>query len=144
MHKPLLGRSPGVYLRMKFDAKFRVRSAVLDGIEKGMPFQSACWAAEVDPEEFQQDIDEHPELGSAIQMRRARLESRLLDDIRKGGRGLSAGKAALEILGRSFQSWAPKNVSTLAKQFEDALEDCEKTFEPEVFEKIARIFQRHS
>jgi hypothetical protein len=144
MHKSHLGRAPGVFLRMKHDARIKVQAAVLASIEKGMPYQSACWSAEVDPEEFQQAVDKDPRLAAAIQIRRARLESKLLADVAKGGRGLSTSKAALEILGRSFQTWAPKSNATLAKQFEDALSDLEKILEPDVFEKIVRAFERHS
>lgn len=139
-----LGRAPGVFRRLKAPSKRKVEVEVLESIENGMPFQSACWDAQVDPEEFQAEMDANPKLANAVQYRRARLEKRLLEDVRKGGKGLERSKAALEILGRSFQSWAPKNNATLAKQFEDALAELEKMLDAEIFEKVVRVFERHS
>jgi hypothetical protein len=74
----------------------------------------------------------------------ARLERTLAMEVRLGGKGMSAAKAALEILERQFRSWARKTNVTLSAQLDDALAELEQKLPPEHYETVLKVLASHA
>lgn len=116
---------------------------IIKNVRQGIPLESACWAADVDPDVFAEWMKAEPRVRQAVMREYAILERTLVREVREGGRGLSAAKAALEILERQFKSWARKTNVTLSSQLDDALEELERVLPAEHYETVLKVLSRH-
>ena len=143
MGMPLLGRSAEFMRNMSDKTKRQVLSEIIKNVKEGIPLESACWAADVDPEIFGEWMQLEPRVRQAVMREYAILERTLVRQVREGGRGMSAAKAALEVLERQFRSWARKTNVTLSSQLNDALEELEKTLPAEHYELVLKVLAKH-
>lgn len=116
---------------------------IIKNVREGIPLESACWAADVDPRVFEDWMKEEPRVRQAVLREYAILERTLVRQVREGGRGMSAAKAALEVLERQFKSWARKTNVTLSSQLDDALEELERLLPAEHYETVLKVLARH-
>ena len=128
---------------MSDKTKRQVLSEIIKNVKEGIPLESACWAADVDPEIFGEWMQLEPRVRQAVMREYAILERTLVRQVREGGRGMSAAKAALEVLERQFRSWARKTNVTLSSQLNDALEELEKTLPAEHYELVLKVLAKH-
>lgn len=143
MGMPLLGRSIEFMRSMSDKTKRQVLAAIIANVREGIPLESACWAADVDPEVFSEWMKEEPRVRQAVLREYAILERCLVRQVREGGRGMSAAKAALEVLERQFKSWARKTNVTLSSQLNDALEELEKVLPAQHYETVLKVLAKH-
>ena len=143
MAAPMLGRSVEFMRNMSDKTKRQVLSEIIKNVKEGIPLESACWAADVDPEIFGEWMQLEPRVRQAVMREYAILERTLVRQVREGGRGMSAAKAALEVLERQFRSWARKTNVTLSSQLNDALEELEKTLPAEHYELVLKVLAKH-
>lgn len=139
-----LGRAPGTFLKLKQDAKAAVVRKVLDNIGEGLMLNSACWAAEVDPADFAIEMDARPHLRASVYGRFAKLEKKYIQEVNKGDKSFPAAKAALEMLTRGFDAWRKRDNASLAKSLEDALIELKQQLDPDTYELVVRVLERHS
>ena len=139
----MLGRSVEFMRNMSDKTKRQVLSEIIKNVKEGIPLESACWAADVDPEIFGEWMQLEPRVRQAVMREYAILERTLVRQVREGGRGMSAAKAALEVLERQFRSWARKTNVTLSSQLNDALEELEKTLPAEHYELVLKVLAKH-
>jgi hypothetical protein len=128
---------------MSDDGKRQIIGRILKNVKVGIPLESACWAADVDPEDFNFWMKENPRVRQAVMREYAILERTLVKLVREGGRGMSAAKAALEVLERQFKTWARKSNVSLSTQVNDVLEELEKTLPAEHYETVLKAFAKH-
>jgi hypothetical protein len=128
---------------MSDKTKRQVLSEIIKNVKEGIPLESACFAADVDPEVFGEWMKLEPRVRQAVMREYAILERTLVRQVREGGRGMSAAKAALEVLERQFKSWARKTNVTLFTQLNDALEELEKVLPAEHYETVLKVLSRH-
>jgi hypothetical protein len=143
MAQPLLGRSEEFMRSMSDKTKRQVLTKIIGNVREGIPLESACWAADVDPEIFGEWMKAEPRVRQAVLREYAILERTLVREVRQGGRGMSAAKAALEVLERQFKSWARKTNVTLSSQLNDALEELEKVLPAEHYETVLKVLAKH-
>jgi hypothetical protein len=140
-------------LNMSDQTKRQDLRKILKNVKTGVPLESACWAADVDPEVFALWMKDDPRIRQAVMREYAVLERTLVKLVREGGRGMSAAKAALEVLERQFKTWARKTNVSLSTQINDVLEDLEKQFcvadgtrtftGAQVYEIVLKAFAKH-
>jgi hypothetical protein len=128
---------------MSDDGKRRIIGRILKNVKDGIPLESACWAADVDPDDFNEWMKSDPRVRQAVMREYAILERTLVRLVREGGRGMSAAKAALEVLERQFKTWARKSNVSLSTQVNDVLEELEKTLPAEHYETVLKAFAKH-
>jgi hypothetical protein len=128
---------------MSDKTRFQILSEILDNVRQGIPLESACWAADIEPDWFEVWMKENPRVRKAVLREYALLERCLVREVREGGRGMSAAKAALEILERQFKTWARKTNVTLSNQLNDALEELEKLLPAEHYETVLKTLAKH-
>jgi hypothetical protein len=116
---------------------------IIGNVREGIPLESACWAADINPEVFEDWMKQEPRVRQAVLREYAILERTLVRQVREGGRGMSAAKAALEVLERQFKSWARKTNVTLSNQLNDSLEELEKLLPAEHYETVLKVLARH-
>lgn len=139
----MLGRSREFMRNMSDKTRKLVLRQIIKNVRQGIPLESACWAADVDPDVFAEWMKAEPRVRQAVMREYAILERTLVREVREGGRGLSAAKAALEILERQFKSWARKTNVTLSSQLDDALEELERVLPAEHYETVLKVLSRH-
>ncbi len=137
-----MGRKPGVYTRYDVDHKREVHLAIFAALKQGLPFNDACWYAEVDPNEIRDAMASNPHVRCGFKHQVAKVQLERIKKMREGGRGLSPAKVAQLELEAQDVSWAKASDATLAKRFEDALEQLEKLIEPKAFEIVVRVLTR--
>ena len=137
-----LGRRPGVYTRYDVNMKRDVHKVIFGAIQKGLPFETACWFAAVDPEEIREHMAKNEHLRYGFMHQMAIREATLIHEMQEGGRGLSKAKAALETLQTQHRAWAKASTATLEKRLEHALEVLKKKLEPKVYEVVLRTLER--
>jgi hypothetical protein len=123
--------------------KRQVLRKILRNVQDGIPLESACWAADVDPDIFGEWMKAEPRVRNAVMREYAVLERTLVRQVREGGRGMSAAKAALEVLERQFKTWARKTNVTLANQMNDVLEELERLLPAEHYETVLKVLSKH-
>lgn len=128
---------------MSDKTRHKVLSEILDNVRQGIPLESACWSADIEPDWFEDWMKADPRVRKAVLREYAILERTLVREVREGGRGLSAAKAALEILERQFKTWARKTNVTLSNQLNDALEELEKLLPAEHYETVLKTLAKH-
>jgi hypothetical protein len=128
---------------MSDKTKRQVLSEIIKNVKEGIPLESACWAADVDPEVFGEWMKDEPRVRQAVLREYAILERTLVRQVREGGRGMSAAKAALEVLERQFKSWARKTNVTLSSQLDEVLTELEKVLPKEHYETVLKAVARH-
>jgi hypothetical protein len=135
---------------MSDKTKQQVLRRILKNVREGVPLESACWAADVDPEIFNEWMQEEPRVRQAVMREYAVLERTLVKLVREGGRGMSAAKAALEVLERQFKTWARKSNVSLSNQINEVMAELEKQLAPtktftgaEAYELVLKAFARH-
>jgi len=151
MGVPLLGRSEEFMKNgMSDKTERKILSEILNNVKQGIPLESACWAADVNPDWLEAWMKREPRVRQAVMREYARLERTLVREVREGGKGMSSAKAALEVLERQFKSWARKTNVTLTHQLDDALEELEKRFTPgatftgaEAYEIVLKTLAAH-
>ena len=143
MAAPMLGRSVEFMRNMSDKTKRQVLSEIIKNVKEGIPLESACWAADVDPEIFGEWMQLEPRVRQAVMREYAILERTLVRQVREGGRGMSAAKAALEVLERQFRSWARKTNVTLSSQLDEVLTELEKVLPKEHYETVLKAVARH-
>lgn len=143
MTAPLLGRTEEFMRNMSDKTRKQALRQIIGNVKEGIPLESACWAADVDPEIFGEWMKADPRVRQAVLREYAILERCLVRQVREGGRGMSAAKAALEVLERQFKSWARKTNVTLSSQLEDALEELERVLPTEHYETVLKVLSRH-
>lgn len=116
---------------------------IIKNVREGIPLESACWAADVNPDVFGEWMRQDPRVRQSVLREYAILERTLVRQVREGGRGMSSAKAALEVLERQFKSWARKTNVTLSSQLNDALEELEKALPAEHYETVLKILAKH-
>jgi hypothetical protein len=136
MSEHYLGRDPRVLENCSDVLKREIIKEVLASLRLGVSFENCCWGAEISPELFTKWREEDPRLHKACMKELALLERELVRKVREGGRGLSEAKAALEVLERTFKSWARKTQQTITRNFEDALANLKKRLPPEQYEIV--------
>ena len=129
---------------MSDKTRHKVLSEILDNVRQGIPLESACWSADIEPDWFEDWMKADPRVRKAVLREYAILERTLVREVREGGRGLSAAKAALEILERQFRSWARKTNVTLSSQLDDALNELEKKLDNDTYELVVATLARYS
>ena len=139
----MLGRSVEFMRNMSDKTKRQVLSEIIKNVKEGIPLESACWAADVDPEIFGEWMQLEPRVRQAVMREYAILERTLVRQVREGGRGMSAAKAALEVLERQFRSWARKTNVTLSSQLDEVLTELEKVLPKEHYETVLKAVARH-
>lgn len=143
MARALLGRTEDFMQTMSDKTRRSALSEILENVRQGIPLESACWAADIDPEWFEDWMKDDPRVRKAVLREYAILERTLVKLVREGGRGMSAAKAALEVLERQFRSWARKTNVTLSTQLNDALEELEKLLPAEHYEVVLKTLAKH-
>ena len=143
MGAPMIGRSEEFMARMSDKTRRQCLRRILNNVKQGIPLESACWAADIDPDVFERWMREEPRVRQAVLREYAILERTLVQQVREGGRGMSAAKAALEILERQFKSWARKTNVTLTSQLDSALAELEKQLPKEHFEVVLKVLATH-
>jgi hypothetical protein len=143
MVAPLIGRSHEFMRTMADKTKRQVLRKILRNVQDGIPLESACWAADVDPDIFGEWMKAEPRVRNAVMREYAVLERTLVRQVREGGRGMSAAKAALEVLERQFKTWARKTNVTLANQMNDVLEELERLLPAEHYETVLKVLSKH-
>lgn len=139
----MLGRTEDFMRNMSDKTKKKVLTAIIGNVKEGVPLESACWAADVDPEIFGEWMKADPRVRQAVLREYAILERCLVRQVREGGRGMSAAKAALEVLERQFRSWARKTNVTLSSQMNDVLEELERRLPAEHYELVLKVLAKH-
>lgn len=128
---------------MSDKTRFKALSEILTNVRQGIPLESACWAADIEPDWFEGWMKDDPRVRKAVLREYAILERVLVREVREGGRGMSAAKAALEILERQFKTWARKTNVTLSNQLNDVLEELEKLLPAEHYETVLKTLAKH-
>lgn len=144
MAAPLLGRSEEFIEKMSDKTRMKILSEVLSNVREGIPLESACWAADVHPDWLEDWMKTEPRVRQAVLREYAILERCLVRQTREGGKGMSAAKAALEVLERQFKSWARKTNVTLSSQMNDVLDELEKKLPKEHYETVLKAIANHS
>lgn len=139
----MLGRSREFMRNMGDETKRKDLRKILKNVREGIPLESACWAADVDPDVFNEWMRDEPRIRQAVMREYAVLERTLVKLVREGGRGMSAAKAALEVLERQFKTWARKSNVSLSTQINDVLEDLEKQLDAKNYEIVLKAFAKH-
>jgi hypothetical protein len=121
----------------------KILTEILNNVRIGIPLESACWAADVNPDWLESWMKTEPRVRQAVMREYARLERTLCREVREGGKGMSTAKAALEVLERQFKSWARKTNVTLTSQLDDALEELEKKLPEEHFQTVLKVLATH-
>lgn len=129
---------------MSDKTKKQVMKQIIGNVKTGIPLESACWAADVDPDIFGEWMKQDPRVRQAVMREYAILERTLVKLVREGGRGMSAAKAALEVLERQFRTWARKTNVSLSSQLDDALAELEKRLPAEHYETVLKVLAEHS
>ena len=88
--------------------------------------ESACWAAGIDPEELQLEMQGDRQCRLMINQAIARAEVALIRVVKRGGKGLDPAKSALEILKHTKERWKRRANVNLQAQFRDALIELKK------------------
>jgi hypothetical protein len=140
----LLGRSEEFMRSMSDKTKKQVMKQIIGNVKTGIPLESACWAADVDPDIFAEWMKQDPRVRQAVMREYAILERTLVKLVREGGRGMSAAKAALEVLERQFKTWARKTNVSLSSQLDGALEELQKRLPAEHYETVLKVLAEHS
>ena len=116
---------------------------ILDNIKAMLPLESTCWAAGVDPDEFEAEMQRDPELKRSVMRQFALAERELVSDVRtQGGPGLTRGKAALEILSRCFRAWSGRTTG-LVQSLENALDELERKLDREAYRTVLQVLSKH-
>jgi hypothetical protein len=144
MTEHLLGRDPAFLENCSDKLRREICKEVLEGLRLGVSFDNCCWAAECPPEIFTKWRESDPRLHKACMKELALLERELVRKVREGGRGLSEAKAALEVLERTFKSWARKTQQTITKNFEEALVELKKRLPVDQYEIVVEVLSKHS
>ena len=139
----MLGRSEEFMRNMSDKTKKQALRQIIKNVREGIPLESACWAADVNPDVFGEWMRQDPRVRQSVLREYAILERTLVRQVREGGRGMSSAKAALEVLERQFKSWARKTNVTLSSQLNDALEELEKALPAEHYETVLKILAKH-
>jgi hypothetical protein len=129
---------------MSDKTKKQVMKQIIGNVKTGIPLESACWAADVDPDIFAEWMKQDPRVRQAVMREYAILERTLVKLVREGGRGMSAAKAALEVLERQFKTWARKTNVSLSSQLDGALEELQKRLPAEHYETVLKVLAEHS
>lgn len=144
MTEHYLGRDPAMLENCSDVLRREITKQVLEGLRLGVSFDNCCWAAEVSPELFTKWRESDPRLHKACMKELAMLERELVRKVREGGRGLSEAKAALEVLERTFKSWARKTTQTITRTFEEALVELKKRLPAEQYEVVVEVLNKHA
>lgn len=144
MTEHYLGRDPRALENCSDGLKREIIKEVLESLRLGVSFENCCWAAEVSPETFTKWRESDPRLHKACMKELALLERELVRKVREGGRGLSEAKAALEVLERTFKSWARKTQQTVVRNFEEALGELKKRLPPAEYEIVVDVLSKHA
>lgn len=144
MVAPLLGRTEEFMRNMSDKTRKQALKSIISNVREGIPLESSCWAADVDPDVFAEWMKAEPRVRAAVLREYAILERTLVRAVREGGRGMSAAKAALEVLERQFKSWARKTNVTLSSQLDDALAELEKKLPAEHYETVLKVLASHT
>ena len=144
MARALLGRTEDFMHSMSDKTRRAALSEILENVRQGIPLESACWAADVHPEWLEEWMKTEPRVRQAVLREYAILERCLVRQTREGGKGMSAAKAALEVLERQFKSWARKTNVTLSSQMNDVLDELEKKLPKEHYETVLKAIANHS
>ena len=144
MAKALLGRTEDFMTNMSDKTRHKVLSEILGNVKEGVPLETACWAADIEPDWFEEWMKADPRVRTAVVREYAVLEKTLVREVRAGVRGRAAAKAALEVLERQFKSWARKTNVTLSSQMNDVLDELEKKLPKEHYETVLKAIANHS
>lgn len=134
-------RDPGAELT--YIKKCKLLREAMYYMREAIPFESACFAANLTPDEVQGWMQEDLRVNLMVRRQIALAEVALIRELKKGGPGHAKSKAALNILQGIFKAWTPKTSVTLMVSFQSALDELEQKLEPEVYELVLRTFQRH-
>jgi hypothetical protein len=144
MTQHILGRDPRKLENCSDTLKKTIIKEVLESLRLGVSFDNCCWGAEISPETFTRWREGDERLHKACMKELALLERELVRKVREGGRGLSEAKAALEVLERTFKSWARKTQQTVVKNFEEALVEMKGRLEPDAYAVVVEVLTKHS
>jgi hypothetical protein len=143
-HHDYLGVDPALEATFDDSAVERTIRSVLKFLDVPLSIEAACFAADITPETFEKWVTSSPRLAKAIRRRMALLEKKLIQEMRKGGKGFPRAKAALTVLERNFKRWEAKTTISIAKTFDEALDELEKTLDPETFALVLGILEKHA
>lgn len=115
------GLKPGVFCTLSEEEQHPLVRKICNSIAEGERIETACWLAEVHPDEFSTVCQDNKHLWGHVMNARARAERKLRKVLSAGGKGMSEAKAALEMLDRTFAGWEKKTSINIAKQFEEQL-----------------------
>jgi hypothetical protein len=121
-HDALLGPPPDHFSSCTAETRRVYLRDIFAEIAEGVPFDAACWASGVDPDELRalMTSDEHVRRGVMRQF--GRLEAKLVRETLAGGPGVSTAKAALEVLSRTRKGWAPKSSIEIGQELAEGLQ----------------------
>lgn len=102
----------------------------------------ACDSVGIDPDIFDQWMQADPHLARKIAKDIADVATSDILEMKKGGRGFTAAKAALESLARTQKEWVAKSRTTLISQLGDALDELQKTLPREHYDTVIRVFEK--
>ena len=141
---PFVAKDPEKRANPGKNAKADAIRSILNDIRLGVPPDTACWIAEIDPEIFQGWMLEDRRLRHGVMKRLGEYEKELILKVQAGGPGLGQSRAALEILGRTFKRWSQKTDVTLVSALQDAVAELKKRLPPETLRQVLEILEKHS
>jgi len=126
------------------NARMKIEDSVRRAVRQHGVLRIACDACGIDPEVFDGWMREDQYLARKIAKDLADCATADMLEVKKGGRGFPAAKAAFERLGRMEKEWTAKSRTTLETQLTEALEELERTETPEVYTRIVKVLAKHA
>lgn len=126
--KPILGRPVGRFATLQPRQRNEVLTQLFELLLEGQLLPTACLACDLTENELRAEMLKDPALDKAINRHIAFAEINLVRTVKAGGQGVSAAKAALEILRRTRDGWQDGGKS-LKEQFRDFAENLRARWE---------------
>jgi hypothetical protein len=118
---------------------------VLINLRESLSWDSACWAAGIQPDEVLGWADQDERIMLALRRQIALTERDLVRLVKGGGQGLSRAKASLEILGRLHSAWSVKTAnSNVTEGLRRALDELQVVLPVQHYETVIKTIRKHS